>query len=141
MWQVSPSLCWYPEISSSNVLALQKALNKIPGSDTLTEDGVYGEKTSGAYNFLINELLHGSFPILTYVDPLQSAHTGIHVKPKITKQGQTYSQMFANGTNWRKHYWKLEWRCYSGKGRGIRWSDDWKCNFPRSGYISWRCCG
>lgn len=94
------SLCWYREISSSNVLALQKALNKIPGSDTLTEDGVYGEKTSGAYSFLINELLHGSFPILTYVDPLQSAHTGIHVKPKITKQGQTYSQMFANGTKW-----------------------------------------
>ena len=38
------SLCWYRDISNNNVLALQKALNKIPGSDTLTEDGVYGEK-------------------------------------------------------------------------------------------------
>ena len=70
---------------ANNVQALQKTLNKIPGSDTLTEDGVYGEKTSNSYNLLIDELLHGSFPMLTYVDPLQSAHTGIYVKPKITK--------------------------------------------------------
>lgn len=94
------SLCWYREISSSSVLALQKALNKIPGSDTLTEDGVYGEKTSSAYSLLINELLHGSFPILTYIDPLQSAYTGIYVRPKITKQGQNFSQIFAEGTKW-----------------------------------------
>lgn len=47
------SLCWYQDISSSNVLALQKALNKIPGSDTLTEDGVYGEKTSSGLNNLM----------------------------------------------------------------------------------------
>ena len=47
------SLCWYQDISSSNVLALQKALNKIPGSDTLTEDGVYGEKTSSGWNNLM----------------------------------------------------------------------------------------
>lgn len=87
-------------MSSNNVLALQKALNKIPGSDTLTEDGVYGEKTSSAYNLLINELLHGSFPILTYIDPMQSAYTGISVRPKITKQGQTFSQIFADGTKW-----------------------------------------
>ena len=94
------SLCWYRDISNNNVLALQKALNKIPGSDTLTEDGVYGEKTSSSYNLLINELLHGSFPVLTYVDPFQSTHTGIYVKPKITKQGQIFSQIFAEGTPW-----------------------------------------
>lgn len=61
---------------------------------------MYGEKTSSAYNFLINELLHGSFPILTYIDPLQSAYTGIYAKPKITKQGQIFSQIFAEGTEW-----------------------------------------
>lgn len=94
------SLCWYQNISSSSVLALQKALNKIPGFVTLTEDGVYGEKTSDSYNLLTNELLHGSFPTLTYIDPLQSAHTGIYVKPKITKQGQVFSQLFADGTPW-----------------------------------------
>lgn len=85
------SLCWYREISNGKVLALQKALNKIPGSDTLTENGIYGEKTSRSYDLLINELLHGSFPILTYVDPLQSAHTGIYAKPRITKRGQAFS--------------------------------------------------
>ena len=95
------ALCWYREISSNNVLALQKALNKLPGSGTLTEDGVYGEKTSNSYNLLINELLHGSFPVLTYIDPLQSAYTGIYVKPRITKQGQIFSQIFADGTPWR----------------------------------------
>lgn len=69
-------------------------MNKVPGFDTLTEDGVYGEKTSNSYNLLINELLHGSFPILTYVDPLQSVYTGIHVNPKTTKQEQIFPKYF-----------------------------------------------
>lgn len=73
------ALCWYREISSNNVLALQKALNKIPGSDTLTEDGVYGERTSSSWNSLMDTLAHGSVPMLGFVDPLQSSITNITV--------------------------------------------------------------
>ena len=73
------TLCWYREISSNNVLALQKALNKIPGSDTLTEDGVYGEKTSSTWNSLMDTLAHGSVPMLGFIDPLQSNITGIEI--------------------------------------------------------------
>ena len=73
------SLCWYQDISSSNVLALQKALNQIPGSDTLTEDGVYGEKTSNAWKSFMDRLAHGSFPSLTIINPLQTDLTGIKI--------------------------------------------------------------
>ncbi len=73
------TLCWYREIPSNNVLALQKALNKIPGSDTLTEDGIYGEKTSNGWNDLMNLLTHGSVPILGFIDPLQSNITSITI--------------------------------------------------------------
>ena len=93
------TLCWYREISSNNVLALQKALNKIPGYDTLTEDGVYGEKTSSSYNLLINELLHGTFPMLTFIDPLQSKYTGISAITAPTKQGDKFTKIFAKGTS------------------------------------------
>ena len=85
------SLCWYREISSSNVLALQKALNKIPGSDTLTEDGVYGEKTSSAWANFMETLMHGTVPTLAVIDPLQSGITGITIgaTTKGVEQGVT----------------------------------------------------
>lgn len=70
-------LCWYSGIPQDKVLTLQKALNKIPGFDTLTEDGVYGEKTSNVWNDFYNILIHGSVPTLGFIDPLQTAKTGI----------------------------------------------------------------
>lgn len=94
------SLCWYQNIPCDSVLALQKALNKIPTFVMLTEDGVYGEKTSNAYSDLLSSLIHGTFPSLTFVDPLQSQYTGVRVRPKITKDGQFYSQVFIDGTDW-----------------------------------------
>lgn len=93
------SLCWYQNISSSSVLALQKALNKIPGFVTLTEDGVYGEKTSNAYNELMNELVRGSVPSLILINPLQTSRTGIDVGIKATKGGQTFSRLMMDGSN------------------------------------------
>ena len=32
-------LCWFSNLSNADIVALQKALNKIPGFDKLTEDG------------------------------------------------------------------------------------------------------
>lgn len=83
------SLCWYREISSSNVLALQKALNKTPVSATLTEDGVYGEKTSNAWNGFMDTLAHGSFPSLTIINPLQTDLTGIKIDSILKSKKKT----------------------------------------------------
>lgn len=93
-------LCWYRDTPKDKVLELQKALNKISGSGMLTEDGVYGEKSSTAYNDFLNGLVHGSFPSLTYVDPLQTSFTVVRVVPKVTKNAQAFSQIFVDGTKW-----------------------------------------
>lgn len=76
-------LCWYSGIPQDKVLTLQKALNKIPGFDTLTEDGVYGEKTSNVWLNFASNLTHGSFPSLTFIDPLQSSLKHYRYIPKI----------------------------------------------------------
>lgn len=93
-------LCWYHGISRDEVAALQKALNKLPGFDILTEDGVYGEKTSSTYRNFLDILAHGAFPSLTFIDPLQSASTGVQIRTKTTKSGQAFSQIFMDGTKW-----------------------------------------
>lgn len=73
-------LCWYQEVSRNQVLALQKALNKIPEFGTLTEDGVYGQRTSNIWNDFMDTLAHGSFPSLTIINPLQTDLTGIRIQ-------------------------------------------------------------
>ena len=72
-------LCWYRDTPKDKVLELQKALNKISGSGMLTEDGVYGEKTSTVWHEFIDTITNGSVPILGFIDPLQSQKTGITV--------------------------------------------------------------
>lgn len=72
-------LCWFSNLSNADIVALQKALNKIPGFDKLTEDGIYGEKTSRVLENLIDMLVNGSIPTLGFIDPLQSHITGITV--------------------------------------------------------------
>lgn len=83
------TLCWYREISSSNVLALQKALNKTSGSAKLTEDGVYEEKTSNVWNNFMDILAHGSFPSLTIINPLQTDLTGIKIESVLKHKKKT----------------------------------------------------
>lgn len=86
-------LCWYREISTDKVLGLQKALNNISGFGTLTEDGIYGEKTSNAWRDFMDNLAHGAFPSLTYIDPLQTTKTGVGVASRVTKNGETFSRI------------------------------------------------
>lgn len=101
------TLCWYREISSNNVLALQKALNKTSGSATLTEDGVYGEKTSNAWNNFMDILAHGSFPSLTIINPLQTDLTGIKIDT-ILKQKKKTPGLIQNlpGSKLPDTYWQ-----------------------------------
>lgn len=93
-------LCWYRDTPKDEVLELQKALNTISSSGMLTEDGVYGEKTSAKYHDLLSGLTHGSFPSLTYINPLRSSLSGVRVVSKTTKSGQVFSQIFVDGTKW-----------------------------------------
>ena len=85
-------LCWYQDVPRDQVLALQKALNKIPEFDTLTEDGVYGQKTSSSLEQILDGLTHGAFPSLTYINPLQTSITGIETTLKTTKSLSVNSQ-------------------------------------------------
>ena len=91
------SLCWYRDISNGDVLALQKALNKIPGCDTLTEDGVYGEKTSSGWNSLMDILIHGSVPTLGFINPLQSNITNITIGATKNGANQGLTNAFMMG--------------------------------------------
>lgn len=72
-------LCWYQDVPKDQVLALQKALNKIPEFGTLTEDGVYGEKTSNIWNSFLDVLARGAVPTLGFIDPLQTDITKITI--------------------------------------------------------------
>lgn len=49
---------------------------------------------------LLSGLTHGSFPSLTYINPLQSSLSGVRVVSKTTKSGQVFSQIFVDGTKW-----------------------------------------
>ena len=93
-------LCWFSNLSNADIVALQKALNKIPGFDKLTEDGIYGEKTSNIYDKLISSLIHGTFPSVAFINPLQSHSTGVWANAKITKAGESFTQLFMDGTSW-----------------------------------------
>lgn len=72
-------LCWYQDVPKDQVMALQKALNKIPEFGTLTEDGVYGEKTSNIWNSFLDVLARGAVPTLGFIDPLQTDITKITI--------------------------------------------------------------
>ena len=61
----------------SKIRQLQQRFNELNLGGRLLEDGVYGEKTEKAVADFMQQLLHGSVPTLTWVDPLQSSLTGI----------------------------------------------------------------
>lgn len=71
---------------AAKIRQLQQRLNELHLGGRLLEDGVYGEKTEQAVADFIQQLLHGSVPTLTWVDPLQSSLTGI-TSAKISGSG------------------------------------------------------
>ena len=70
-------LAWFVGGDAAKIRQLQKRLNELNLGGQLLEDGVYGEKTEKAVADFMQQLLHGSVPTLTWVDPLQSSLTGI----------------------------------------------------------------
>jgi len=71
-------LAWFVGGDPAKIRHLQSKLNELGLGSRLTEDGVYGKKTDQAASSFMDRLLRGSFPTLTWVDPLQSRHTGIY---------------------------------------------------------------
>ena len=70
-------LAWFAGGDAAKICQLQQKLNELNSGGQLLEDGAYGEKTEKAVADFMQQLLHGSVPTLTWVDPLQSSLTGI----------------------------------------------------------------
>lgn len=91
-------LAWFVGGDSAKILQLQRDLNDL-GFGRLTEDGVYGKKTNNTVESFLQDLSHGTFSSLTWVDPLQRNITKIKTGTKITKSGQIYSQLMTEGVS------------------------------------------
>ncbi|MPM27254.1 hypothetical protein SDC9_73764 [bioreactor metagenome] len=86
-------LAWFVGGDPTKIRQLQSKLNALHLSNQLLEDGVYGRRTDSArFNFM-EELIHGTVPSLTWVDPLQSNWTGIAAATKTTKGGRQFSKL------------------------------------------------
>ena len=70
-------LAWFVSGDAAKIRQLQQRFNELNLGGRLLEDGGYGEKTEKAVADFMQQLLHGSVPTLTWVDPLQSSLTGI----------------------------------------------------------------
>ena len=92
-------LAWFVGGDADKIRRLQSKLNELRIGGRLTEDGVYGKKTDAARSALLDELMRGTFPTLTWIDPLQSNSTGIRAATKTTKDGRTFSRLVADGSN------------------------------------------
>ncbi|WP_312279673.1 hypothetical protein [Oscillibacter sp.] len=86
-------LAWFVGGDPAKIRELQSGLNALHLSNQLLEDGVYGKKTDSARSNFMEELIHGTVPSLTWVDPLQSNWTGIAAVTKTTKGGQQFSKL------------------------------------------------
>lgn len=65
-------LCWYTPVDTSKVMNFQRELNRLRLGISIKEDGVYGTNTQSAWVEFFNNLEHGVFPTLAWVNPLQS---------------------------------------------------------------------
>ncbi|WP_312942627.1 hypothetical protein [Oscillibacter sp.] len=88
-------LAWFVGGDSAKIRQLQNKLNALHLSNQLLEDGVYGRKTDSARSNFMEELVHGTVPSLTWVDPLQSNWTGIVAATKTTKGGRQFSKLIS----------------------------------------------
>lgn len=86
-------LAWFVGGDPAKIRQLQNKLNALHLSNQLLEDGVYGRKTDSARSNFMQELIHGTVPSLTWVDPLQSNWTGIVAATKTTKGGRQFSKL------------------------------------------------
>ena len=92
-------LNWFVGGDADKIRRLQSKLNELRVGEHLTEDGVYGKKTDTARSALLDELMRGTFPTLTWIDPLQSGSTGIRAATKTTRDGRTFSRLVRDGSN------------------------------------------
>ncbi len=97
-------LMWFVGGSPRDILQLQRNLNGLGIRGTgssLKEDGVFGERTSSAFAQFLEHLARTSFKSLVWstiwIDPLQTDLTGIRQNYKITKNGEKYLQLLADG--------------------------------------------
>lgn len=97
-------LMWFVGGSPRDILQLQRNLNGLGIRGTgssLKEDGVFGERTSSAFAQFLEHLARTSFKSLVWstiwIDPLQTDLTGIRQNYKITKNGEKYLQLLAEG--------------------------------------------
>ncbi|MBU5627826.1 complement resistance protein TraT [Oscillibacter sp. MSJ-2] len=74
-------LAWFVGGDPSKIRQLQSKLNQIGVGEHLTEDGVYGKKTLAIRSAFFENLIHGTVPSLTWIDPLQSSYTQIYSVP------------------------------------------------------------
>lgn len=72
-------LAWFVGGDPAKIRKLQNKLNEMHIGEHLTEDGVYGKKTSYAWLTFLNDLEHGTVPTLCWTDLVQSAQTGITI--------------------------------------------------------------
>ena len=73
-------LAWFVGGDAEKIRQLQGKLNELSVGEQLKEDGVYGKKTEKAVAEFMQQLLHGSVPTLTWVDPLQSSFSSVYSK-------------------------------------------------------------
>ncbi len=97
-------MMWFVGGNPRDILQLQRNLNSLGFRGTgssLKEDGVFGERTSSAFEQFLEYFARTSFKSLSWstlwIDPLQTDLTGIRQSYKITKKGEQYLQLLEEG--------------------------------------------